>query len=324
MLPNRQLIIDWLIYVAVRVIVCVVQAIPIHSCAKMADFLAWLAYRKLRIRREITDENLSFAFPEKTDEERNEIAHKMWRHIILLLCELVHSPRKIHRNNWYKHIHTLNADREVEYMLSNRPVIVVSGHFGSFEVGGQFNSLLGYPTFSVARTLDNPFLDRFIKQFREATGQRILPKKGSSPQVDQVLSSGGTLMILGDQSAGPKGCWIEFFGRLASCHKSVALFSLTQNAPMVFGYSMRVNDKPMQFEIGVVGVYDPERDGKWDVERLSQWYSSMLETVIRKAPEQYWWLHRRWRDPPERVLQRQQRKLAAANNETSATASKSA
>lgn len=313
---------DWCVYVLVRVVVCVIQSVRIETCDKIADSLSWLAHEKLRIRYKITDENLSHAFPEMTPAERHVLGRKMWRHIILLLCELVHAPRKIHRTNWREYVSTKDLELEAEYLLSDRPVVVVSGHFGNFEVGGLISALIGYPTYTVARTLDNPFLDQFIKRFREATGQYILPKKGSSYQVDQVLNSGGTLMLLGDQSAGPKGCWIEFFGRLASCHKSVALFSLTQGAPMVFGYSKRVDNQPMKFEVGVLGVYDPAKDGMRDIEELSQWYSGLLEKAIRSAPEQYWWLHRRWKQPPARVVERH-KKQQLRRMDTSST-SKSA
>jgi KDO2-lipid IV(A) lauroyltransferase len=68
---------------------------------------------------------------------------------------------------------------------------------------------------------------------------------------------------------------------------------------MVFCYSKRL-ERPMQFEIGVMGVYDPLKDGVRDVEELSQWYSGLLEEAILSAPDQYWWLHRRWKDPPKR------------------------
>ena len=74
------------------------------------------------------------------------------------------------------------------------------------------------PTFTVARTLDNPFLDRFLNRFREAKGQFIVDKQGSAGQIDDVLARGGKLVLLGDQHAGPKGCWVDFFGRQASCH----------------------------------------------------------------------------------------------------------
>lgn len=311
MRQKRKLVQDWLVYLGLRVLVCVIQTLPITTCARIADFLAWLAYEQLRFRAKVTDENLALAFPEKSVAERQSIAKQMWRHIVLLICELVQAPRKIHRSNWQDYVRTKNIDQQVRHLLADGPVIIVSGHFGNFEVGGVVSALLGYPTYTVARSLDNPFLDRFMKQFRQATGQNILPKRGSSYQVDQVLNADGTLMLLGDQSAGPKGCWIEFFGRLASCHKSVALFTLTQQAPMVVAYSKRVDGKPMQFELGILGVYDPATDGTKSLEELSQWHTSLLEQAIRESPEQYWWLHRRWRDPPERIRKRYEKRKAA-------------
>ena len=298
-----QRVLQWLAYIGVRLFVCVTQAVRIETCEALADFLAWLAHERLRLRHQVIDENIAHAFPQLSPKQRHRLGRAMWRHIFLLACELVHAPRKIHRTNWRDFVRTRNIEDEIRLLWDERPVIVVSGHFGNFEVGGQISALLGYPTYTVARTLDNPWLDRFMNRFREATGQYILPKKGSSFQVDQVLRSGGTLVLLGDQSAGPKGCWINFFGRPASCHKSVALFSLTQNAPMVFAYAKRLG-RPMRFELGVLGVYDPEVDGVKDVETLSQWYSGLLEDVVRTAPDQYWWLHRRWKEPPARIKRR--------------------
>jgi KDO2-lipid IV(A) lauroyltransferase len=289
----------------VRVTICVVQAVRIETCQRICGFLAWLSFEILKIRRAVIEDNLNHAFPEMSLIERDALGRRMWKHIFLLTCELAHVPRKIHDTNWRDYITFRNLEWQARYLLSPRPTVVVSGHFGNFEVGGVISALLGYPTFSIARTLDNPLLDRFIKGFREATGQVILPKKGSSFQIDQVLRAGGTLMLLGDQHAGPKGCWVEFFGRPASCHKAVALFSLTQRAPMAIGYAKRL-DHPLRFELGIVDIYDPETDGQRDVQELSQWYSRHLENVIRTAPEQYWWLHRRWKKAGAKTRRRDQ------------------
>ena len=300
----RKRITDWCAYLTVRVIVCLVQAVRIETCEVLADFCAWLAYDRLRFRRTIVEENLKHAFPHFTVEKRDQLGRQMWRHIILLVCELAHAPRKMHKENWQEFVTARNIEAEIEYLLADRPVVVVSAHFGNFEVGGLISALLGYPTYTMARTLDNPFLDRFMRRFREATGQYIVPKRGSSYQVEKILEQNGTLMILGDQAAGPKGCWIEFFGRPASCHKSIALFSLTQKAPMVVCYAKRRGTRPMQFELGVLGVYDPLKDGPRDVQELSQWYSDLLAEAIQTAPDQYWWLHRRWKEPPQRARRR--------------------
>ena len=288
-------VVDRLVYFIVRILVCVLQTLSLESCESLARGMAWLAYDLLRIRRRITDENLRHAYPQLSDVERSRIARRMWRHLTLMFCEVVQVPRKIHATNWRDYIYIPRDDMRVmvENLLSPRPVVIVSGHFGNFEVGGVGSGLLGFPTFTVARPLDNPYLHQFVTAFRERTGQFMLPKRGSARQLDAVLASGGTMVLLGDQAAGPKDCWVEFFGRPASCHKAVALFSLVNRAPMLLVYSKRV--RPMRFEIGVTAVFDPLRDEMAGVRPLTQWYSDHLERIIRSAPDQYWWLHDRWK-----------------------------
>lgn len=287
---------QWLVYLVIRFAICLVQAIPIETCAQISQFLARVCYDWLGIRRTTVDENLSFALPDLTDEQRQHLARGMWRHIILMVCELAHMPRKIHDTNWRDHVEISRDDIRlfVKLLLDKRPVVVVSGHFGNFEVGGIIAGLLGFPTFTVARPLDNPYLHDFITRFREDTGQFMLDKQGTAIQIDNVLQAGETLVLLGDQAAGPKGCWVDFFGRPASCHKAVALFSLVNRAPMLLAYSKR-GRRPLHFQVGITALFDPLTDDVAGVKELTQWYSDQLERTIRTAPAQYWWLHRRWK-----------------------------
>jgi KDO2-lipid IV(A) lauroyltransferase len=167
--------------------------------------------------------------------------------------------------------------------------------------------VLGVPTFTVARTLDNPYLDHFLNRFREAKGQFIVGKQGSAGQIDDVLKRGGKLVLLGDQHAGPKGCWVDFFGRQASCHKAIAVFPLTAGAPLAVVFGRRVGGKPLQFELGMNGALDPADPGAelGGVKPVTQWYNRRLEELIRETPEQYWWVHRRWRDAPVKRVARE-------------------
>ena len=287
---------QWIVYCFARIVICFLQSIRIETCDSICRCLAWLSYRVLKLRRNIIDENIVHAFPDWSSEQRQALALGMWHHVFLLVCELAQVPRKIHETNWRNFVDISDDDcrEQVTQMLSDRPVVVVSGHFGNFEVGGVISGLLGFPTYTVARPLDNPFLHRFINSFRGATGQFMLPKKGSAPLIQSVLEDNGTLVLLGDQSAGPSGCWINFFNRPASCHKAVALFSLLNDAPMILAYSVR-SEKPMNFRVRIKAVFDPREHPKTSTKDLTQWYSDQLEAVIRTAPEQYWWLHRRWK-----------------------------
>jgi KDO2-lipid IV(A) lauroyltransferase len=189
--------------------------------------------------------------------------------------------------------------------------VLVSAHFGNFEIAGYMLGIFGMPTFTVARPLDNPYLDRFLNDFRGAKGQQILPKRGTSGDIAKLLECNGALLLLGDQSAGRKGCWVDFFNRSASVHKAIAVFSLGNDAPLVVTLSRRL-DGPMQFEIGSEAVADPRagQDETANVRELTEWFTGQLENTIREAPEQYWWLHRRWKAKPAKKATRQARKAA--------------
>ena len=292
---------DWLIYLLVRVFVCIVQASRIETCQAVSRFLAWFACDVCSMRRSVLDENLNTAFPHLDANQRAVLARAMWEHLFLMMCEIAHAPRKIHRRNWHQFISIPTKRELVRYLLDPRPIVMVSAHFGNFEMGGYIAGLLGFPSHTVARTLDNPHLDRFVRKFREANGQYILPKNGSATQIDAVLKSGGLLVALGDQNAGPKGCWVDFFGKPASYHKAIALFPLIHGAPLVLVQTRRAG-RPLHFEISLLGIADPKTMGSelQSVPALTNWYNKALESIIRAAPEQYWWVHRRWKGEPPR------------------------
>jgi KDO2-lipid IV(A) lauroyltransferase len=294
---RRQRIVDFLVYVVVRILICIVQAMRIETGERLARTLAWLFCDLLHIRSAVVDDNLAHAFPEMSPAERLHLAQRMWEHLFLLVLEVAHTPRKIHQTNWRDYVRLANETDLVRCLLDDRPTLIVAAHLGNFEVGGYVLGLLGFPTYTVARTLDNPYLDRFVGQFRGSTGQRIIPKNGGYDQIVEVLGHGGTMTFLADQYAGAKGCWVEFFGRPASAHKAIALLALDNNARMSVSAVRRL-DRPMHFELLNYATADPHEAGGSvsTICELTQWYTTRLEELIRRTPDQYWWLHRRWKD----------------------------
>lgn len=291
--------IDFSAYLLVRVVIAFIQALPLAVCERIANVLATLAGQVLRIRGNVVEENLRIAFPEMSTEEREAITWEMWRHLILMIMEIAQTPRKVHETNWKEHSHIVNQEQFVRTLLSGRPLVVISGHFGNFELGGYLMGLFGFPTYTVARELDNKYLDRFINDFRGRTGQYMLPKKGSGADIQKVMERGGILTLLGDQHAGQRQCWVNFFGKLASTHKAVSVFSLGNQAPTMVSYARRL-DGVLHYEVGPEAICDPGAPNfeLGTVPLLAQWYTDHLENLIRRAPGQYWWLHRRWKGEP--------------------------
>ena len=144
--------IDFSVYLLVRAMIAVIQAFPLETCEKIAGVLATLAGRLLRIRGATVEENLRIAFPNLSDAERDAITWQMWRHLILMIVEIAQTPRKVHETNWKEHSHIVNQEQFVRTLLSGRPLVVISGHFGNFELGGYLMGLFGFPTYTVARS----------------------------------------------------------------------------------------------------------------------------------------------------------------------------
>jgi KDO2-lipid IV(A) lauroyltransferase len=156
------------VYLLVRIFVCVLQAVSIETCHRFARGLAWFVSDVLRVRHQIIEENLQHAFPEMSIADRRLLALQMWEHLLLMLAEIAHFPRKVHDTNWRDYIKFKNEAPMMREFFRNRPRVFVSGHYGNFELAGYTMGLFGFPTYTVARKLDNRYLDRFVNAWLRA------------------------------------------------------------------------------------------------------------------------------------------------------------
>lgn len=303
----RSPVADFAVYFAVRVVVCLLQAISFQTACKVANGLAWFIYKVDRRHRLVALDNLRHAFGEGDADERDRLVRAVYRHFCTMLIEIVHLPRMLHTQNWKRYMTVHNHAAIINVLLSGRPVLIVTGHFGNWECGGYLFALFGFRTHAIARPLDNPYVDAFLRRFREQTGQRVLNKDGDFDKMQQVLATGGIMMTLGDQDAGPKGQFVDFFGRPASTHKAVALMALEYNVPMIVLTSTRapipaasLGDR-CHFDGEVADIIYPQeyKDRADAVPAMTQRFTTALEGMIRQRPEQYFWLHRRWKHQPK-------------------------
>ena len=292
---------DYLAYLAVRLIVGVAQALTVEQSYAFAGGLAGLLYKVDKRHRVVGMENLRLAFGDRyTEGERDAIVRGVYRHFCMMLMEMLHIPRKLHPTTWRDRITLVGHEPVVGRLMQGGPLIMLTGHFGNWEMAGYLFGVFGFPPNSVARTLDNPHLDAFLRSFRERSGQKMIPKKGGYDQMLDVLRNGGVLSFLADQDAGERGMFVDFFGRPASTHKAIALLAIEHRAPVVVGYARRVGPG-FRYEVGCDAIIEPE---EWtgtadDARLLTQRYTSALERIIRRDPEQYLWLHRRWKHQPK-------------------------
>lgn len=296
---KRSRVLDYLVYLAVRILVCVLQAVSFDTACAFARFLAWLAYTIDKRHRLVAIENLQKAYPETySDAEVDRMVRNVYVHFCTMLMEIIFAPRKLRIHNYKRLVGLRDPGPMADLILSGRPILFVTGHFGNWEMAGYTLSMFGIKAHAIARPLDNPYLDAYLRQFREKTGQKLLAKSGDFEQIEKVLAEGGVLGTLADQDAGPRGLFVDFFGRPASTHKAVALLALEHHVPMIVGGMPKLDGKYYLCMMESILPEDYERSPD-AVRAMTQRFTAALEKLVREAPEQYFWVHRRWKHQPQ-------------------------
>jgi Kdo2-lipid IVA lauroyltransferase/acyltransferase len=298
--PRRRSV-DFLMYLLVRLVVGLGQMMTVEQSYALARLLARILYLVDKRHREVGLENLKSAFGDQyTELERDQIVRAVYEHFCMMLMEILHIPRKLHPATWRDRITLVGHEAVLDRLMTGGPMIMLSGHFGNWEMAGYLFGVFGFPPNSVARTLDNPYLDEYLRRFRERTGQKMISKTEGYEQMLEVLRNGGILSFLADQDAGQRGLFVDFFGRPASTHKAIALLAIEHNAPVVVGYARRIGPG-FRYEVGCDAIIEPSEwtGGADDVRLLTQRYTTALENIVRRSPEQYLWLHRRWKHQPK-------------------------
>lgn len=299
--PRNQKV-EYAVYLAVRSVVTIMQWTPLWLGYKISNAIAWFAYHVDKRHREVALNNLKIAFGDSMDDaERDRIVRGVYRHFIGMIIEIAHIPYKLSLTTWRQYIHMRGHEPVLKAMLERRPVLIVTGHYGNWEMAGYLFGVYNFSPHSVYRVLDNPYLDRWLRQFREHAGQKMIPKKGGFDQMEEVLKNNGLLCTVGDQDAGAKGLFVDFFGRPASTHKAMALMAIQHQAVIVIGAARRINNR-FEYEVHISDVIHPDDypTGPDAVKVLTRRMMAGLEEIVRGDLTQYLWLHRRWKHaPPE-------------------------
>jgi len=296
---------DWLAYIVLRIIVAVLYLFSIETNLKIACFLGRLLWKYYHRGRNRALDNLHASFPEKSEEWIWQTGERSFEHIAMLAIDVLFTPRLVKKSNWRNYSQYKNAERAKWLMQEGRGLLMVTGHYGNFEIMGYLMGLFGFNIYSVARPLDNKFINKYLYSVRERVGQKIVDKKGAAELMTKITSTGATLCFIADQDAGRKGIFVDFFGRKASTYKSIGLLAITNNIPICVGYSRRVGNR-FYFEIGVTRIIFPEEWATKDdpLKWVTAEYTKAIEKFVREDPSQYWWLHRRWKHRPKEEMKK--------------------
>lgn len=261
--------------------------------------IGWSVYLLLGRLRRVGRRNLEIAFPKKTAQERNQILRGMYVSLGRLLAEFCLFPRYSRENVSQIAVYQGFENFEQAEQLK-KGVLLLTGHVGGWEIGSFAHSLYGHPMNIVVRPLDNPYLNRLAEEFRSRFGNRLLPKQDFARGLLAAMHNGETVGILMDTNmTPPQGDFVPFFGTLACTATGMARVALKTGAAVVPAFTIwddKLRKYRVQFEPAIKLVRTDDNDA--DVLANTALFNKAIEDVIRRHPEQWLWVHRRWKTRP--------------------------
>jgi len=291
----------WLGGLALRGLAVLAPRLSCKGASRLGAVLGWVMLICSHHRNRIALRNLSFAFKEKDGEERKRILRKCCENVGKSLVEFLRLP-PLGGNGEIHELVSLEGEQHLRTALGKgRGVILLTAHYGNWELVGAKLAACGYPLNVLARPQRDERTTRLMNRIREAAGMRVLTSRNaSSGEILQCLRKGEIVGFLNDQNAGRKGVFVDFFGRPASTPGGAALFALRTKAAVVPMFALRnENDTHVALllpEVEIIQTGNLRRD----VAANTALFTRLIEEQIRTRPELWFWLHDRWRArPPE-------------------------
>jgi Kdo2-lipid IVA lauroyltransferase/acyltransferase len=292
--------IERLQYAVAWTFVKVLGALPRPLARWIAGSATRLLLLLLPKLRKTAEFNLALAFPEWTEQQRRAVMKRMTRNLGWMAAEFARMPQYTKKN--IQNVVVLDGHENfLAGQSRGKGVLYLTGHIGAWELSSYAHALYGFPLHYMARPLDNKPLDALVNEYRGLSGNKPIYKNEAARVMLRVLKDAGTVGILADQNTMPEeGVFVDFFGVPACTTSGLARVALHTDAAVVPGYAFwdeNLRKYRLRFEppVELVRTGDTERD----VLENTQRFAKVLEQIIRKYPEQWVWIHARWKNRPK-------------------------
>lgn len=289
-------------YLIVKAVALCVQPLPLSVVRRLGEGLGVMFYLVDRVHRRIALANLEVAFPNRTPDERRAIAQSMFRHFGRLLLELLKyaslpKPQQLALVEW-------EGEERVRLALAQgKGILFCTGHFGFWEQQALAHALKFEPMAVMARPLDNPRLHDLLEHIRTSNGNPVVYRRGAVRKALRLIAEGKGVGVLIDQHmTSADAIYVDFFGRPAATTSTLAALALRTGAPVIplFAFPLPNGRYRMIYEHP---VEPPRHDSVDAVREFTQRCTDVLEMHVRRHPELWLWMHRRWRDAPGPALE---------------------
>ena len=272
-------------YYALRVLSRILKIFSIKKLNIISENLASIFFNYIPKRKKTALKNLKIAFPDESDEWINTTLKKCYNFFIFNFLQFLAFPFDPNSIE----IEVVGEKHLKNAINQKKGTVLVSAHFGSWEILGHWFGKNSYPLVGIAQKQKNKGANLFFEEKRQLSGIKQVYRKSSMASLYDVLNANGILGLVSDQDAKRKGVFVDFFDKPASTHKGAALFHLNTDASLIYGICVQENMGKYRVE------FIPINPTKKSVEDITQLYTTIIEQSIKKYPEQYFWFHNRWK-----------------------------
>jgi KDO2-lipid IV(A) lauroyltransferase len=282
-------------YALVRLLIAIVRVMPDGLVRASGTLLGLGFYTVDRAHRRIAQRNLAAAFPGRSDEDRRAIARAAFAHFGRLLFQLL-AFSTLSPEQMLARVEFEGEDRARLAYAQGKGVLFVTGHFGFWELHAMVHALQIAPIGLLARALDNPYLNELLEGIRQRTGNTVIYRRSTIRRVMRALGSGQGVAVLIDQHIMSRDAiYVDFFERPAATTSAVAALALRTGAPVVPVFALPLPNGRIRV-IYEHPVEPPRGESEDAVREFTQRCTDVLEMYVRRHPDLWLWMHRRWRD----------------------------
>ncbi len=295
-MARKNKAVEYINYYIIQIFCFIIRILPNRFALKTGETLGFITGTVFGLRRRIVLKNLSIAFPSKSLKEKQDIAYNTWKNIGMNLGEFIRLTGFSHED-FRRQVIWEGRQYLDEAISRGKGVILITAHFGNWELTGASIAMAGYPLCVVARSLDNILLNNIVTGIRQSKGSTVISRRNGIKDMLRCIRQNMVVGILMDQNMG-RGIFVDFFSKAAATTPIIGHLALKTGAPVipVHGIRLGYNKYKVIFEPEV--IYKRTKDKNKDIESYVLCLNRLIEKWINQHPDHWFWLHNRWKKRP--------------------------